>query len=514
MTTPPVGMKIMRATLLLLFQVCAGSVCQADGVSRGLPRSTPEKQGISSAAILAFVEAADEKIDTMNSFMLVRHGHVVAEGWWSPYDAKGPHMLFSLSKSFTSTAVGLVITDGKLSLDDEVLKFFPEDAPAEPSNNLKGMRVRDLLCMSTGHQAEVSLGANEHWTKAFLAHAVPHKPGTHFLYNTPATYMLSAIVQKVTGMTLLDYLRPRLFEPLGIENPTWDASPQGVTLGGYGLSVRTEDIARFGQLYLQKGEWHGRHLVPASWVAAATARQTSNGSNPKSDWEQGYGYQFWRCRHGVYRGDGAFGQFCIVMPEQDTVVTITSGGRDMQAVMNLVWEKLFPALEATPLPANDVFRERLTKKLAGLTVRPASGGAISPLAATVSGKRFVFPKNDRNIEAAALEFKTDGATLVVRTSSGETRIPCGNGSWRKGQTSFVNGVGGRTVAPREHPVAASGAWTGDDTYTVKLCLYETPFYSTLAFQFNGDQLLFDSEHNVAFGPTKLPQLIGQTTQTE
>jgi hypothetical protein len=202
------------------------------------------------------------------------------------------------------------------------------------------------------------------------------------------------------------------------------------------------------------------------------------------------------------------------MPEQDTVVTITSGGRDMQAVMNLVWEKLFPALEAAPLPANDVSRERLTKKLAGLTVRPASGGAISPLAATVSGKRFVFPKNDRNIEAAALEFKTDGATLVVRTSSGETRIPCGNGSWRKGQTSFVNGVGGRTVAPREHPVAASGAWTGDDTYTVKLCLYETPFYSTLAFQFNGDQLLFDSEHNVAFGPTKLPQLIGQTTQTE
>jgi CubicO group peptidase (beta-lactamase class C family) len=187
-------MKIMRATLLLLlFQVCAGSVCPADGISRGLPRSSPEKQGISSAAILAFVEAADEKIDTMNSFMLVRHGHVVAEGWWSPYDAKSRHMLFSLSKSFTSTAVGLVITDGKLSLDDVVLKFFPEDAPAEPSN-LKGMRVRDLLCMSTGHQAEVSLGANEHWTKAFLAHAVPHKPGTHFLYNTPATYMLSAIV--------------------------------------------------------------------------------------------------------------------------------------------------------------------------------------------------------------------------------------------------------------------------------------------------------------------------------
>ena len=142
---------------------------------------------------------------------------------------------------------------------------------------------------------------------------MPHKPGTHFLYNTPATYMLSAIVQKVTGMTVLDYLRPRLFEPLGIEHPTWGTSPQGISLGGYGLSIRTEDIARFGQLYLQKGKWHGKQLVPEAWIEAATARQTSNGSNPKSDWDQGYGYQFWRCRHGAFRGDGAFGQFCIVL---------------------------------------------------------------------------------------------------------------------------------------------------------------------------------------------------------
>ena len=139
--------------------------------------------------------------------------------------------------------------------------------------------------------------------------------------------MLSAIVQKATGKTVLDYLRPRLFEPLGIENPTWETSPQGISLGGYGLSIRTEDIARFGQLYLQKGKWQGKQLVPAAWVEAATARQTSNGSNPKSDWDQGYGYQFWRCRHGAYRGDGAFGQFCIVMPEQDAVVAITSGTR-------------------------------------------------------------------------------------------------------------------------------------------------------------------------------------------
>src|ERR1700736_5331830 len=177
--------------------------------------------------------------------------------------------MHSLSKSFTSTSVGLAIADGKLSLDDPVLKFFPQDAPAEPSNNLKTMRVSDLLRMSTGQQTEPARTADQAWTKTFLAHPVPFKPGTHFLYNTSATYMLSAIVQKATGMTVLDYLKPRLFEPLGVDHPTWETSPQRISAGGFGLSIRTEDIARFGQLYLQKGQWHGKQLVPEAWVEAA-----------------------------------------------------------------------------------------------------------------------------------------------------------------------------------------------------------------------------------------------------
>src|SRR5215208_3431464 len=305
---------------------------------RALPRSSPERQGISSAALLAFVEAADSGIDAMHGFVLVRHGHVVAEGWWGPYEAGAPHVLYSLSKSFTSTAVGLAIAEGKLSLDDPVLKFFPDEAPAEPSANLRAMRVRDLLRMNTGHQTEADLWAwsgpdsslrDATWSKRFLAHPVPFKPGTHFLYNSPATYMLSAIVQKVTGAPVLEYLRPRLFDPLGFESPTWDTSPQGVTAGAYGLSLRTEEIARFGQLYLQKGMWKGRQLIPKAWVEEATALQTSNGSSPKSDWDQGYGYQFWRSRHNSYRGDGAFGQYCFVIPELDAVVAITSGVRDM-----------------------------------------------------------------------------------------------------------------------------------------------------------------------------------------
>ncbi len=466
-----------------------------------LPRSTPEEQGIASSAILAFVETADKQIDAMNSFMLLRHGHVVAEGWWAPYSAESPHSLYSLSKSFASTAVGLAIAEGKLSLDDEVLKFFPDDAPAHPSDNLKAMRVSDLLRMSTGQQSEPPRTSDQPWTKTFLAHPVPFKPGTHFLYNTSGTYMLSAIVQKVTGMTVLDYLRPRLFEPLGIQHPTWETSPQGVSAGGFGLSIRTEDIARFGQLYLQHGKWQGKQLVPEAWVEAATARQTSNGSNPKSDWDQGYGYQFWRCRHGAYRGDGAFGQYCIVMPQQDAVLAITSGVKDMQAVLNLVWEKLLPAMKPSPLTADEEAGKKLQTTLKGLSLRPQEGEP--PTKAWGMKKKHVFPANSRKLEAITLDGRNDGdMTLVVKVAGVEQRIVCGRGEWRKGQMAWG-------PLPLQ-PVAASGGWTAPGEYTVKLCFYETPFIVTARLKFSGTELQFRAETNVGFGPTKEPELVGKS----
>jgi CubicO group peptidase (beta-lactamase class C family) len=359
----------MQFSALPLSAICALLLsAMASLAANPLPRSSPEAQGVSSAGIRAYVEAADRQVNTMHSFMLLRHGQVVAEGWWKPDSAEKPHVLFSLSKSFTSTAVGLAVTEGKLSIDDPVVKFFPDDAPAEPSKNLPAMRVRDLLTMSTGNQTEPKFSPETPWVKSFLSHPVDHKPGTHFLYNSPGSYMLSAIVQKVTGQTALEFLKPRLFDPLGIENPEWSTSPQGVNCGGWGLFLRTEDIAKFGQLYLQKGQWEGKQIVPASWVEMATSKQVSNGSDPARDWDQGYGFQFWRCRHGAFRGDGAFGQFCIVMPEQDAVVAITADTKDMQAELNIVWDQLLPAFQPAALPANAGEEAKLKQSLANLAV--------------------------------------------------------------------------------------------------------------------------------------------------
>ncbi|AMV40750.1 serine hydrolase domain-containing protein [Planctomyces sp. SH-PL62] len=467
--------------------------------SEPLSRSEPEAQGVSSKALREFVLAADG-IDSFHSVMLVRHGRVVAEGWWAPYDAETRHELYSLSKSFTATAVGLAVAEGKLSVDDPVLKFFPEDAPENPDANLKAMRVSDLLRMSTGHQDEPKRPEGEVWTKVFLAHPVPHKPGTHFLYNTSGTYMASAIVQKATGQTVLDYLRPRLFDPLGIDDPSWGESPQGVSLGGYGLSVQTEDVAKFGQLYLQKGRWNGKQLVPESWVAAATSLQTSNGSNPRSDWEQGYGYQFWRARHGAYRGDGAFGQYCLVMPEQDAVLAITSGVKDMQAVLDLVWDRLLPAFADAPLPADPDAREALTATLKGLTLRAPEGAATPGSSVKAAGRTFKFGDNPRKLESLKLEPGEGAATLVLRVDGAEHRIPCGRGEWVKSRAA----LGGFP----EQPVAAAAAWTADDVLTARVVLIQTPFHVTYRIKFEGDRATLDPEVNVGFGATRGAALVG------
>jgi len=494
------GWLVVVAGLTCLDSVGCASVPR--GAASDFGRGVPEEQGVSSAAILSFLEAAD-RIDAMNSVMIVRHGRVIAEGWWAPYEAGSNHELYSLSKSFTSTAVGLAVAEGKLSIDDEVLKFFPEDAPPDPSANLKAMRVRDLLTMSAGHQDETSSAADKISARSFLAHPVPHKPGTHFKYNTPATFMLSAIVQKVTGQTVLEYLKPRLFEPLGITQPVWNANAQGISLGGYGLRVRTEDIARFGQLYLQRGIWKGKRLIPEAWIDLATSRQVSNGSNPKSDWDQGYGFQFWRCRHGAYRGDGAFGQYCIVLPEQDAVIAITSGLKDMQAVLNLVWEKLLPGFQAGALPGDSGAVARLNERLATLKVRTAEGAATSPEGARIGGKKFLFPPNDQKLEWIVLrpDPAGRGAKLELRLNGSDRTVACGSGDWVKGRGSFGAYV--------DEPAAASGAWAKEDTFTVKQCFTETPFVLTTTLIFSGGDVSCTMETNVGFGPSKKPALAGK-----
>jgi CubicO group peptidase (beta-lactamase class C family) len=498
--------EFFRARFLLA--ILSGALALECAAARSLPRETPEQKGVSSADVLKYVEALDTQVDGMHSLMIVRSRAVIAEGWWTPYKATTRHTMYSLSKSFTSTAIGMAQAEGKLSIDDPVVSFFPDLVPVNASANLKAMRVRDLLAMSTGHHNEdISKFdyQSEDAVKQFLAIPIAHKPGTHFVYNTPGSFMLSAIVQKATGQSVLEYLRPRLFEPLGIDDPQWDAGRSGISLGGFGLHIRTEDIAKFGQLYLREGELDGRKLLPKEWVRAATSRQTSNGSNPKSDWDQGYGYQFWRCRHGGYRGDGAFGQYCVVLPNEQTVVAITSGVRDMQKVLDVTWDYLLPALRGAPEgKKNDAAQKDLKTKLASLKLRPASGSDTAPIAQEIAGKKYKFADNEQRLETASIERASGLTILNLRVNGRDYRLECAPQQWH--DTQFL-APGSALEKSGDEAASTTGGWNAN-VLTVRMAFTETPQVLTMKCDFSKDQVAIDSELNVAFGATKMPALVG------
>lgn len=328
-----------------------------------LPRTEASAEVV--AAVDSFVNATKTRpvppdSITLHSIMILKHGEVVYEKWFNGQSAEAPHPMFSVSKTFTATAVGLAINEGKLNLTDPVVKFFPDKLPAEQSDNLKAMTVRDLLTMTCGHDVEPNSKNRDSldWVQAFLAWPVPHKPGEYYLYNSIGTYMLSAIVQQVTGEKVLDYLDTRLFQPLHINRPEWEESPQGINCGGWGLQLKTEDMAKMGQLFLQKGQWNGKQLVPAEWLKEMSSYQVPSApagtrfedlekaglNKDNNEWVQGYGYQMWICRHNAFRADGFAGQYIMVFPDRDAVLVLTTSSSLYQPYMDLIWEYLLPVL--------------------------------------------------------------------------------------------------------------------------------------------------------------------------
>lgn len=317
-----------------------------------LPRASAE-EALPAEMGERFLQKVKDARMNLHSVMVLKNGKVIFEKWLRQHSPQKNHVMWSVSKTFTSMAIGFAISEGKLSVQDQVISFFPDDLPNEISDNLKELKIKDLLSMSVGHDTDPTVAIRNEkasWEQQFLAFPIPHQPGTKFVYNSIATYMLSSILQKVTGEKLIDYLTPRLFVPLGITGATWESNSEGVNIGGWGLYVKTEDMAKLGQFLLQKGKWKGEQLLPESWIEEATTMKILQKPDVKpeesnSDWEQGYCYQIWRSRHNSFRADGMGGQFILVLPEQNAVVVLTANIGNMQEEVNLVWDILLPALK-------------------------------------------------------------------------------------------------------------------------------------------------------------------------
>ncbi|GAA2095399.1 hypothetical protein GCM10009841_06490 [Microlunatus panaciterrae] len=443
-------------------------------ITQALPRSEPEEQHISSAGILSFLDGLQEQGIELHSLMVLRHGTVVAEGWWQPYQPDGIHLLYSLSKSFTATAAGFAIAEGLLSLDDKVLAFFPDQAPAAPSDFQRRLELRHLLSMATGHREDTLERAitvdPEDWVRGFLSIQPEEEPGSIFAYNNGATFMVSAIVQQVTGQRVLNYLRPRLLHPLGITDAYWQQDPQGRNIGYSGLHLSTESIARFGQLFLQGGQWQGEQLLPEGWAELASTIHVANDQEENPDWSQGYGFQFWRGRHGTYRGDGAYGQFSVVMPEQDAVLATTSATENMQAILDLAWTRLLPAMHDSAPAAQPGAAAELAERLANLAIAPvdaADDAAASASTATVwLPSPSQQPVNAPPIERVTVEAVDDEFQLTLALDGADYELRCRPGCWTENKTGLIPMLG--------DAAEASGGWTGADTFTAEIAFTRTP----------------------------------------
>lgn len=460
-----------------------------------LPRSTPEQQGISSAAIRNFLDAVQKSGQEFHSLMILRHGNVITEGWWAPYSPGHRQQLYSLSKSFTSTAIGFAVTEGLFSVDDPVIKFFPDELPWEISENLAVLKVKHLLMMSVGHAKDSIIlleasPAGVTWEKTFLSLPVVFKPGSQFMYNSGASYMLSSIVKKVSGKTAHEYLRTRLYEPLDITEATWTENFEGVNMGASHLRMRTESIAKFGQLYLQKGKWNGKQILPEAWITEASSKQIENGKNENSR-GYGYGYQFWLNPPGGFRADGAFGQFCMILPEQDAVVVITSESIDTKMAMQFVWDGLIPPMTKSVLPENPAECNLLQTEMKALKYDPPKILTVSPIASKISGKEFKLDNNQFNAKSVSFEFVDDKCIFTLKEEGKpDIRITNGMNHWiREGNLKpLPHSLFSLRRIDFDSIVAASATWQNDNTLLLTWRFIETVHGDSLTCIFDNDKL--------------------------
>lgn len=490
-------MKTRFLTASLVLIICHSLFAQT---KNSLPRSTPEEQGVSATAISAFLDSIAKNKIEFQSLMVVRHGKVIAEGWWNPYRPDLKHTMYSLSKSFTATAVGFAKAEGKLALTDKVISFFPDQLPDTVSDNLKQLNVKNLLTMSVGQDPDPTFAAvrTNDWVKTFFATPIKNEPGSKFLYNSMATYMLSAIVQKTTGQKIFDYLQPRLFEPLGISGIDWETDSRGINTGGWGLRLKTEDIAKFAQLFLQKGKWNGKQLLPQGWAEEASSAQIiqhpqySQAKRDSSDWEQGYGYQMWRCRHNGFRGDGAFGQYAIILPDQDAVIAITSETMDMQGELNLIWKILLPAFRNGSLKPNSREDAALKKKLASLSL-PVKKETITVKPSILAGKTFIMESNALDIQLMTFDFKDDKFQVGIKTNKDMYSLKFAANSWEAGETTFdgpylLSVANNNLRGLSSFKVSSEYTWIDSNTLELVSRYTESPHTRTITCRVDGDKI--------------------------
>jgi CubicO group peptidase (beta-lactamase class C family) len=512
--TDPAFLQFSRRGLLIGGAAASLPLVGSDGAAArrparrepldGLPRARPELLGLHPDAMLRFLDEVASRGLELHGYMLARRGQVISEGWWWPYRADRPHMLHSATKSFAVSGVGLALDEGRFRLDDKVISFFPDELPAKVSDNLAAMTVRDLLTMQTGHETEISGSVwrqiKSSWVAEFLKVPVVYRPGTHFVYTSAASFMLSAIVTRTTGQTLHQYMEPRFFRPLGMRGISWDVGPGGINPGGNGLTCRTSDLLKLGMVHAQKGVWRGRRVLSEKWVRAATSPQVPSGK---------YGYQWWIGPGRAYYALGLFTQLSIVFPEHDAVLAINGAIDGSSKLLPTIWKHFPAAFAHRPIPFAEAAHRRLVARTRDLSLLPRLGTTRSPVAPRISGRVFRIEPNAQQVEAVRFTFAGNACQFTLRDHRGEHKISVGLGNWIEGRTSMTGNALHHQYQPDMMVVVAGGRWIDPQTFEMTWQFAETAFRDRVICRFDGDRMTLDRSVNVNSADTSLPTLRGR-----
>jgi CubicO group peptidase (beta-lactamase class C family) len=449
---------------------------------------SPESLGVSSRGIIRFLDRLQEEGQEHHAFQLRRRGQVVVQGAWAPYRLDARHRAFSVSKSLTSLAVGLLVGDGRLSLDDRAVEILSGAVDATEDEYLLGLSVRDLLMMATGQPEDpiFTLGASANWVRRFFQEPCAEHPGRIFRYNSTASHILAAIVQAVSGRKTVELLQDRVLGPLGLGPVPTELSPSGIPAGGWGCHLLVEEMAVLGELILEGGIWRGRRLLPEAYLREATAFQIDT----TESFGRGFGYHFWLCPDGGWRMDGAFGQACLAMPDRGAVFAATSGLHDHPRFFRSIWELREGMTEGT-LPEDPEARAELDSRLAGLKFRLEGAAATSPLESLVSNRRYRLPPNDYGYHTVMLTFDSQETKLRLETDRGIFEAAAGrNGEYRRTSPGWEKvllpwlAFGALPSVPEFVPeVFAASRWNSPSSFNFSIRISDSPSREDWTFEF-------------------------------
>lgn len=453
----------------------------------GLRRASPSSAGVDSREILGFIDDVEAAGLELHNLMLWRDGVVVAEGWHWPYSGDRLRMTHSMTKSVTACAIGMLVDSGRLTLDQKVAPLFPEVA-IDPDSRAARMTVEDLLTMRSGQGKEVSgsiwRGIATSWIAEFFRIPFDHEPGTTYVYSSAASYMLSAIVTRVTGQTIHDFLKPRLFDPLGITNIRWDVGPDGINPGGNGISFTTADGLKLGILHAQRGLWQGQRILSERWVAEATRIHAGQPGDQ-------YGYH-WVVGDGHFAMLGVFVQMVRVFPGSNAVLAFNAA-MDESKVVAPYLDHHFPAAfqNGTDAAADAALAERLNR----WNDRPSLVSTASGDTAAFAG-RWTMAANDKGLTALAFDFGPDEVRITLSDGEGEHRLAAGRDGWTIAPAYLPGADLHHGYRMEGMPVAAGLRWLAANRIELVVHFLESAFRDTFVFTVDSDRLTMDRSVNI------------------